>query len=227
VAICAGCNILPTWAAFLVGIGSAIVFLTIKRIMDQSVVVDDPLDAVAVHFGGGMLAWNVIGTATITFWSLGTTGLMCAALKYTNVLRVSKQEELKGMDEMKHQEPAYPIESWVEDQYKNHGFILPLGGAPNTAGTLAIAVWSFVLTGLLCGIMKYTHLLRIGEEEEIKGLDVAKHEEPAYPVESWLEDQYIKHDSILPLGGASVSSLNEAILPELGKNGGGGGGGSN
>ncbi|CAG0919599.1 unnamed protein product [Notodromas monacha] len=152
VSICAGCNVYATWAAVLVGCGAAVVFLAAKRATELTTVIDDPLDAAAVHLGGG--AWGMIACGL-----LSKDGLMAGNPK---------------------------ILAW------------------NAAGTLAIAVWSFVLTGLLCGIMKYTHLLRIGEEEEIKGLDVAKHEEPAYPVESWLEDQYIKHDSILPLGGASM-----------------------
>ena len=54
VAQCAGCNIFPIWAALIVGgIGGAtfhlVHWLTIKARMD------DPLDAVAVHFGGGCL----------------------------------------------------------------------------------------------------------------------------------------------------------------------------
>jgi len=54
VAQCAGCNVFPIWAALIIGAAGGAVFhgahwLEVKMRMD------DPLDAVPVHFGGGVL----------------------------------------------------------------------------------------------------------------------------------------------------------------------------
>jgi len=54
VAQCAGCNVFPIWAALIIGAVGGAVFhgahwLEVKMRMD------DPLDAVPVHFGGGVL----------------------------------------------------------------------------------------------------------------------------------------------------------------------------
>jgi Amt family ammonium transporter len=47
-------------------------------------------------------------------------------------------------------------------------------------GIGATWVWSFVVTALILLALKYTMGLRVSEEEEESGLDVAEHAEPAY-----------------------------------------------
>merc|ERR1712156_1402762 len=51
---CAGCNVFQPWAAFIIGGLAAGVFMGVHLLM-LKLKLDDPLDAVAVHAGGGSL----------------------------------------------------------------------------------------------------------------------------------------------------------------------------
>ena len=51
---CAGCNVFQPWAAFIVGAMASFVFVGVHLLM-LKIKLDDPLDAVAVHAGGGSL----------------------------------------------------------------------------------------------------------------------------------------------------------------------------
>jgi len=105
---------------------------------------DDPLDAVAVHGGGGLVGilmvpffefgkgvfwqdeesdpWkklgvNLAGGLAIVTWSGFWSVVIFGILKATNLLRIDHDIEFQGMDAVKHGEPAYPAEAWVELQY--------------------------------------------------------------------------------------------------------------
>ena len=54
VAQCAGCNLYEPWAGLLIGFMAGCVYYGISKLMVKCGL-DDPLDAVAVHAGGGML----------------------------------------------------------------------------------------------------------------------------------------------------------------------------
>lgn len=134
VAICAGCNTVHPYAAFIIGLiagGTYIMWSTMMLKMG----IDDPIDAVAVHFGGGiwgvfsvvlfnhdsgvfydkfsqhswtLFGWNLAGVLAITAWSMGTSFILFFPMKMLGVLRVSEEIEIKGLDIPKHGEPAYP-----------------------------------------------------------------------------------------------------------------------
>ena len=72
----------------------------------------------------------------------------------------------------------------------------------NIAGLLAITLWSGAHCVVLFGGLKYFRLLRIDSETELRGCDIIKHGESAYPVEAWKEIQYdssqkLPHPSII------------------------------
>jgi len=52
-------------------------------------------------------------------------------------------------------------------------------------GAVVIFAWSGGLSLLLFTLLKSFHYLRISEEAEMAGLDLAKHKEPAYPSAGW------------------------------------------
>ena len=54
VSMCAGCNLYEPWAAIIVGALGGALHLAIHHIM-LKLRLDDPLDAVAVHGGGGLV----------------------------------------------------------------------------------------------------------------------------------------------------------------------------
>merc|ERR1719499_2857575 len=57
VSLCAGCNVYEPWAALVVGAGGGFCFLAVHTLM-LKFKLDDPLDAVAVHGGGGL--WGLL-----------------------------------------------------------------------------------------------------------------------------------------------------------------------
>ena len=64
VAQCAGCNLYEPWAAILIGLMAGPVFIGVHDLMLR-LRLDDPLDAVAVHGGGGTLGNNSPNPTTI------------------------------------------------------------------------------------------------------------------------------------------------------------------
>ena len=98
---------------------------------------DDPLDAVAVHGGGGLVGviaqpffafgkgifwtsagWhslgvNIAGLLAIFAWSGLWSMFIFGALKLFNILRIDRDTEFRGNDTVKHGEAAYPVDAWV------------------------------------------------------------------------------------------------------------------
>merc|ERR1719244_1613371 len=128
IATCAFCNLAEPHVTFIVGIFAAFVYTLIHYGM-LWMKIDDPLDAVAVHSGGGVfdaengvtamhLMWRqLVGIFVITIWSAVCSALMFYILKLNNKLRVPEEIEIRGMDIIKHGEAAYPAEAWKELQY--------------------------------------------------------------------------------------------------------------
>jgi len=54
VALCPGCNIIPTIGAVFIGITSGLAYLTLEHML-LSCKIDDPLGSFSVHFGGGAI----------------------------------------------------------------------------------------------------------------------------------------------------------------------------
>ncbi|XP_037783637.1 putative ammonium transporter 1 [Penaeus monodon] len=141
VSSCAGCNALRPWASCLTGVAAGLVFFAGHHLLLR-LNVDDPLDAVPVHLGGGLwglaaaallqdgglfyggsagvLVWNVVGGLAIVCWSGGLSLAVFGALKRSGNLRVSLAVEVRGLDLVKHGEAAYPSEAWEESQYFCH-----------------------------------------------------------------------------------------------------------
>jgi len=149
VSLCGGCNHYEPWAALIVGGMGGVAFMVVHFTM-LKMRLDDPLDAVAVHGGGGVvgilsvpwfmyvgldvgergifwdghtsapwlvLGYNIAGSLCIILWSVFWSLLLFGSLYYFKILRVSTDDEFKGMDLIKHGESAYPAGAWVEYQY--------------------------------------------------------------------------------------------------------------
>jgi len=117
VGITAGCASVRPWEAMLIGLLSAPVYLSASAML-KMLKIDDPLDAAPVHMFCG--AWGVLaagifgvrdesiigiqigGIFAIMAWVACTTGIIFVALKACNMLRVSPEEELKGLDVSHH-----------------------------------------------------------------------------------------------------------------------------
>lgn len=82
--------------------------------------IDDPVGAWPVHglngiwggiatgiFGGHPIMAQIIGSAVIPLWGFATMLVLFFILKAAGILRVTKEEEMKGLDISEHEEEAY------------------------------------------------------------------------------------------------------------------------
>ena len=66
-ALCAGCNAYPAWAAVLVGAASGPLFLVFNWLLLR-MRIDDPLDAIPVHGVGGV--WGTLCVYVFKVWKV-------------------------------------------------------------------------------------------------------------------------------------------------------------
>jgi Amt family ammonium transporter len=130
VSITAPCDGISPMGAIIIGIiGGALVVFSVMFI-DRKLKVDDPVGAVSVHgvcglwgtlsvglfnmdsglfYGGGMkqLAVQALGAGAAFIWAFGIGLVLFYAIKATIGLRVTSEEELKGLDIGEHGMEAY------------------------------------------------------------------------------------------------------------------------
>ncbi|WP_111706501.1 ammonium transporter [Lutibacter citreus] len=130
VAITAGCAAVSPMGAAIIGlIGGTVVVLSIDFI-DKTLKVDDPVGAVSVHgvcgalgtllvgvfatdggllYGGGfsLLGVQAIGVLAIGSWAAAMAFIVFFTLKKTVGIRVSKEEEVDGLDIHEHKSNVY------------------------------------------------------------------------------------------------------------------------
>ncbi len=125
VAITAGCDQVSPVGAFFIGAISAFVVVFGIEFVEKVLKIDDPVGAVGVHgmcgavgtilvgvfaleggalYGGGLnyLAVQTIGVLAVIAWVAVTMTAVFLGIKYTVGLRVTKQEEIAGLDIEEH-----------------------------------------------------------------------------------------------------------------------------
>jgi len=125
VGITAGCANVDAIGALVIGLCAGVLVVLAVEFIDIKLKVDDPVGAVAVHgvcgvwgtvavglfavegglfYGGGagLLGVQSLGVAAIAAWTFATVGLTFFIIKKLNGLRVSKQEEISGLDISEH-----------------------------------------------------------------------------------------------------------------------------
>ncbi len=141
VSITAPCyNVSPCSSLCIGLIGGVICVFSV--VMFDKMKIDDPVGAISVHgvcgawgtlsaglfaqevfggtnglfFGGGtaQLVTQVIGIVAYFVWAFGASLVIFLAIKYTIGLRVSEEEELRGLDITEHGMHAYPYLQHVE-----------------------------------------------------------------------------------------------------------------
>ena len=143
VGVTAGCANLDALGATVVGVVSGILIVVAVEFIDKKLHVDDPVGAVAVHcvngfwggiavglldtesglfYGGGFkqLGIQFLGVLSIAAYTAVTMTIVFLILKKTIGLRVSKEEEILGLDTTEHNLPsAYadfmPVTSYVPE----------------------------------------------------------------------------------------------------------------
>jgi Amt family ammonium transporter len=130
VSITAGCDIVSPGSALIIGAVSGTVLVFAVEFIDQKLKVDDPVGAVAVHgvsgalgtimvglfasegglfFGGGtdLILTQLIGVAAVFVWAFSLGFLLFKLIKITIGVRVTREEEEKGLDKTEHGEEVY------------------------------------------------------------------------------------------------------------------------
>ncbi|MDO4575980.1 MAG: ammonium transporter [Planctomycetia bacterium] len=137
VAITAGCDVVSPVGAILIGAVAGVLVVGAILFIDRVLKIDDPVGAVSVHgvcgifgtlmvglfategglfYGGGChLLWvQCEGVLAAAIWAGGLGLLLFHAIKYTIGLRVSRREELRGLDIEEHGMQAYPdFDTWT------------------------------------------------------------------------------------------------------------------
>jgi len=125
VGITAGCANVDAVGALAIGLVAGVLVVLAVEFIDIKLKIDDPVGAVAVHgvcgiwgtiavglfavegglfYGGGagLLGVQSLGVLAIAAWTFATVGLTFFIIKKVNGLRVSKQEEITGLDITEH-----------------------------------------------------------------------------------------------------------------------------
>ena len=130
VAITAPCDGVSPMGAIAIGLVGGVLVVSAVLFIDRVLKVDDPVGAVSVHgicgawgtlscglfnldsglfYGGGVtqLGIQAVGVAAAFIWAFGLGMILFLALKYTVGLRVSAEEEQRGLDIGEHGMEAY------------------------------------------------------------------------------------------------------------------------
>ncbi len=125
VAITAGCDAVSPVGAFVIGLIASLVTVYGIEWLDKKVKIDDPVGAIGVHgfcgaagtiltgvfaldggllYGGGshMVLIQLLGVASVAAWMGITMTVVFQAIKHTIGLRVTREEELMGLDVHEH-----------------------------------------------------------------------------------------------------------------------------
>jgi Amt family ammonium transporter len=125
VAITAGCDLVSPAGSFFIGLIAGIVVVFAVEFIDQKVRIDDPVGAISVHGVCGALGTiltgffavkdgllysgkpdflliQILGVAVVAAYVLITMTVIFTILRHTIGLRVSRAEEIKGLDFEEH-----------------------------------------------------------------------------------------------------------------------------
>ena len=119
----AGCAYVNDWAAFIIGLVAAALYVAANELL-KKYVIDDAISAFPVHGCGGLwgiisvglfhldhgwfynkktfIAWQIYGLLAILGWVCVITTILMVVLKYVQKLRVSMEDEDAGLDRKYH-----------------------------------------------------------------------------------------------------------------------------
>ena len=134
VAITAPCDCVDAVGAILIGLVSGFLVVLVVELLDKKLHIDDPVGAVGVHmangiwgtlavglfstgydgvgkglfYGGGFkqLGIQFTGLLSVTAWTAVLMFITFTIIKKSNGLRVSQEEEIKGLDATEHNLPS-------------------------------------------------------------------------------------------------------------------------
>lgn len=134
VAITASCDCTDALGSMIIGAFSGILVVVVVEVLDKKLHIDDPVGAVAVHMANGMwgtiavglfstgqdgvgkglfygggfsqLGVQLLGLVSVAAWTAVTMIIVFFLIKKTIGLRVTEEEEMKGLDATEHNLPS-------------------------------------------------------------------------------------------------------------------------
>ena len=164
VGITAGCDALDAIGATVVGVVSGILVVVAVELLDLKLHIDDPVGAVGVHLVNGvwgtlavgllanpeapagldglfytgsalLLSKQIVGILAILAWTAVTMTITFLIIKKTIGLRVSAEEEIKGLDSTEHGLPSAYADFVPAVESLDYGY----EGAVSVSGEVPIA----------------------------------------------------------------------------------------
>ncbi len=199
VAITAGCDAVGALGAVIIGILSGILVVVAVEGIDLKLHVDDPVGAVGVHLVNGvwgtlavglfadpaapaglrgllytgdpgLLGVQALGIAAILLWTAVTMGITFAIIKKTAGLRVTEEEEIKGLDSTEHGLPsAYADFLPAAEHLEGYPEAVPVPGDVPAAEAVPV----HQVTALRADGHKYTKVEIICKESRFEALKAA------------------------------------------------------
>ena len=151
VGVTAGCDAVDALGSAIIGIVSGILVVVVVEVLDLKLHIDDPVGAVGVHLANGvwgtlavgllanpdapagleglfytgsfkLLGIQTLGIIAILAWTAVTMILTFFIIKKTVGLRVSKEEEIKGLDSTEHGLPSAYADFVPAVESLNYGY---------------------------------------------------------------------------------------------------------
>lgn len=200
VGITAGCDALDAAGAIVVGIVSGILVVVVVEFLDLKLHIDDPVGAVGVHLANGiwgtlavgllanpeapaglegllytgsarLLGVQFLGIVVILAWTAVLMGLVFMIIKKTVGLRVSEEEEIKGLDSTEHGLPSAYADFAPAVENLDYGFadaVVVTGETPVAEAIPVKKVPSFDE-----GVPKFTKIEIVCRESRLEALKTA------------------------------------------------------
>jgi Amt family ammonium transporter len=138
VGITAGADAVAFPAAVLIGVVAGVI-MVVSIIAVERIGIDDPVGAISVHgtsglwgliavalFGGASLPIQLVGALAIIAWTFVTSFLVFKIVDLAVGVRVSPEEEIRGLDRSEHGGEAYP-EFVFQEQVADPKLLDPVG----------------------------------------------------------------------------------------------------
>ncbi|CAF1074355.1 unnamed protein product, partial [Didymodactylos carnosus] len=151
VAVAGGAVTYNPWSSVIIGLIAAFSFLIWSKLLTR-LHIDDPVETAAVHIGGGL--WGIFAVPifrrSVEFLPDGSWRPSDGTTRFWSIIYNITQGE-----------------SWR--------------GLLNALCTAAVVIaWVAIFIALLFLILKLINLLKVSREEELRGIDLFQHGEPAY-----------------------------------------------
>ncbi len=194
VAVTAPCDCVDALGSILIGAVSGILVVVAVEVIDKKLHVDDPVGAVAVHmvngiwgtiavglfstgandvgkglfYGGGFkqLGIQLMGFAAVAAWTVVTMLIVFTLIKKTNGLRVSAEEEIKGLDATEHNLPS-AYADFMPAAYTSASAVVPAAPAVSAPVEKAVPVETYT-TNTDAKLTKVVMIFNPARFEEIK-----------------------------------------------------------